>query len=167
MRVLAIDPGPERSGMVLFDGAKIEAKNSEYNNEELVDAFGIMLSLSEVLIIEKVECYGMAVGASVFDTVFWTGRFCQAWPGEFVRIGRKAVKIHLCGSMRAKDTNIRQALIDRFPATGGGKRPWQGTKKQPGPLYGVKSHCWAALALAVTYAEQRQQEIEQTGGGKG
>jgi len=55
---------------------------------------------------------------------------------------RKEVKIYLCGSMKAKDPNIRQALIDRLGDPG--------TKKNPGPTYGVKSHAWSALAVAVT-----------------
>jgi hypothetical protein len=36
---------------------------------------------------------------------------------------------------------VRQALIDRLGL--------QGTKKAPGPTYGIKSHEWAALAVAV------------------
>ena len=65
-------------------------------------------------------------------------------------IYRKDVKLHLCGSPRAKDSNIRQALIDRF---GPGKEKAIGLKKTPGPLYGVKSHVWAALAVAVTHLD--------------
>jgi hypothetical protein len=42
--------------------------------------------------------------------------------------------------MRAKDANIRQALIDKLGAVG--------TKKAPGPLYGISGHLWAALAVA-------------------
>ena len=57
----------------------------------------------------------------------------------------------LCGTPRAKDTNIRQRVIDIFPATGGGKTPQIGTKKEPGPLYGVTSHCISALAVGLTY----------------
>jgi hypothetical protein len=36
---------------------------------------------------------------------------------------------------------VRQALIDRLGP--------QGTKKNPGPTYGMRSHLWAALAVAV------------------
>ena len=64
---------------------------------------------------------------------------------------REDVKLHLCGSPRAKDANIRQALIDRW----GGKAEAVGTVKKPGPLYGVKSHAWSALAVAVTALETR------------
>jgi len=67
--------------------------------------------------------------------------------------------MHLCKNNRAKDANIRQALLDRFPATGGGKAPQIGTKKQPGPLYGVTSHLWSALAVAVTWADTQPGDI--------
>jgi hypothetical protein len=62
------------------------------------------------------------------------------------------VKMHLCGNTRAKDGNIRQALLDRF---GPGKAIACGTKKQPGPLYGVSKDVWQALALAVTWSDQQ------------
>lgn len=42
---------------------------------------------------------------------------------------------------------MRQALIDRFGAPS--------TKKAPGLLYGVSSHMWAALALAVCAHDRR------------
>jgi len=47
----------------------------------------------------------------------------------------------LCGSVRAKDSNIRQALIDRVGP--------QGKKHSPGPTYGLAKHDWAALAIAI------------------
>jgi len=94
-----------------------------------------------------VASYGMPVGKEVFETCVWIGRFMQVWhdPDAVRLIYRRDVKLHLCGSARAKDGNIRQALIDKLGP--------QGTKKAPGPTYGVKSHAWAALALAVTAAE--------------
>jgi len=58
------------------------------------------------------------------------------------------VKLHLCGSARAKDTNIRQALIDRY-----GGSAAIGKKAAPGPLYGVSKDVWSALAVAVTAAD--------------
>ena len=111
---------------------------------------------NNIIVIEKVESYGMAVGADVFDTCVEIGRFIQAaegHPGRVHLIGRKAVKLALCNSMRAKATHLRQAIIDRYPATGGGKTPQVGTKKLPGPLYGVKSHAWSALALGLAWRD--------------
>ena len=66
-------------------------------------------------------------------------------PDEVRRVFRMAVKMHLCHSAKAKDANIRQALIDRLGPPG--------TKKAPGPTYGVTSHAWPALAIAVTVAD--------------
>jgi hypothetical protein len=60
---------------------------------------------------------------------------------------RATVKAHLCRSAKAKDSNVRQALIDLF----GGKENAIGTKKTPGPLYGISGDVWAALAVAVTW----------------
>jgi len=33
----------------------------------------------------------------------------------------------------------------------------QGTKAKPGPTYGIKSHSWAALAVAVFAAQQKEK----------
>jgi len=99
--------------------------------------------------LEAIESYGMAVGREVFETVFWTGRLFEAATrrGATVsRLPRKTIKIHLCGSARAQDSNIRVALCDRF----GGSERAKGTKNSPGPLFGIKSHERAALALGVT-----------------
>ena len=104
------------------------------------------------LALEMIACYGMAVGKETFDTCLWIGRFIQAWGGkDFTLIYRKDVKLHLCQSMRAKDANVRQALLDKF----GGKEKAIGCKAQPGPLYGISSHLWAALAVLITYQETK------------
>jgi hypothetical protein len=57
-------------------------------------------------------------------------------------VERREVKLHLCGQARAKDSNIIQALKDRF----GDK----GTKNKPGLTYGMRKDLWQAFALAVT-----------------
>jgi hypothetical protein len=59
------------------------------------------------------------------------------------------VKLHLCGSSRAKDPNVRTALLDRFGGAGA-----KGTKAAPGPLYGIAADLWSALAIAVTWTDQ-------------
>jgi len=99
-----------------------------------------------------IASYGMPVGATIFETCFWIGRFREAWRGPCVRLTRNRVKQHICHSARAKDSNIRQALIDRY---GPGKERAIGRKAMPGPLYGVKSDLWAALAVGLTFLDQR------------
>ena len=93
----------------------------------------------------------MPVGAEVFETVRWSGRFEEALhPTPVVQLTRKTIVVHLCGSARAKDPNVRRVLMDRF-----GGDAAKGTKARPGPLYGIHADLWAALAVAVTYAETR------------
>jgi len=154
MIIMAIDPGNERSAWVLYDSEdqKIKGCGIEPNSERLRRLQYNMGA--DVLAMEMVACYGMGVGQSVFETCVWIGRFIQKWPGAWRYIYRLDVKMALCHDSRAKDANIRQAIIDRFPATGGGKCPQIGTKAKPGPLYGVSKDMWAALAVALTAAEK-------------
>jgi hypothetical protein len=101
--------------------------------------------------IEMIACYGMPVGAEVFETCIWIGRFIERWGSHAFYIYRKDVKLHLCGQARAKDANVRQALIDRY---GSSQKKAIGTKKAPGPLYGISSHVWSALGVAITLEHQ-------------
>jgi Holliday junction resolvasome RuvABC endonuclease subunit len=106
---------------------------------------------ADLFAVEQIEARGMAVSQATLDTAMFVGMFVQARkPGETALVKRREVKSFLCGSQKAKDANIRQAIIDMYPATGGGATPQIGTKSQPGPLYGLKSHCWAAMAVALT-----------------
>lgn len=143
--ILAIDPGTEQSGFCVYSAGRVVESGVEANAELLAGLPPI--THVNTLAIEMVASYGMPVGREVFETVRWIGRFQQAWRDpEAVRlIYRRDVKLHLCGSMKAKDANVWQALIDKLGPVG--------TKACPGPLYGVKSHARSALAVAVTAAE--------------
>ena len=104
--------------------------------------------------IEMIASYGMAVGKSVFETCVWIGRFIQALENNYYNdslkfIYRKDEKMNLCHSMKAKDSNIVQALIDRFAPNTPNKG--KGTKKEPGWFYGFKKDIWQAYAVGVTY----------------
>lgn len=155
--LLAIDPGTTQSGWCAFDGEVVTASGVMPNDEllEFVKRSHWQIN-GYSMALEMVASYGMAVGKEVFETVRWIGRFQQAWyePEAVKLVYRKDVKLHLCGTTKAKDANIRQAIIDLFPATGGGKTPQIGTKGQPGPLYGVSSHAWPALGVALTVMEK-------------
>jgi len=154
VNVLAIDPGYEQSAFVLFDGARILEHAIEPNEVLLsrLSSGAWRLGQIDAIVLEQIESFGMAVGREVFETVFWTGRFyqCALYKTRRIeRMPRRAVKVHLCQSARAQDSNIRVALLDRF-----GGSAAIGKKKTPGPLFGIKSHEWAALAIAVTWHDQ-------------
>lgn len=145
--ILALDPGTRESGWVLFDGSRV-AYSGVQRNEDVLAMIAGWKDPSTRMATEVFQAMGMAVGAEVFETCIWIGRFVQAWhaPDEVIRLKRTQVKLLLCGSTRAKDANVRQAVIDAVGEPG--------TKKAPGPTYGVKSHAWSALAVAVTAQAQ-------------
>lgn len=158
--LLAIDPGTTHSALVILNEAGMPANLFLGKNESLISllrapppGWPFPLTRATPLAIERVESYGMPVGEEVFETCRWAGRFHEAWAArcwgasEIFHVPRRAVKLHLCGSARARDSNIRAALIDRY---GPGRRAAMGLKASPGPLYGVKQDLWAALAVAVT-----------------
>jgi hypothetical protein len=163
--VVGIDPGPKDSAFCMFNRTAqiVEAKDF-LPNIELIHRLTAGLCYNKYVAIESVACFGMPVGASVFETCYWIGRFIQAASYHNIAVGnecdvepalvpRMNVKVHLCGQARAKDANVRQALIDRFGP--------QGTKKNPGVLYKVSGHIWSALAVAVTYSDLLQNQAKE------
>lgn len=155
MSILAIDPGSEKSAWVLFEGWLPKRFGIEENELVVCDVLPRFKRAGRVLAIESMHAMGMPQSQDVLDTQFWAGRFAQAWGESFLKILRREVKLHMCANSRAKDANIRQAVIDRFPPTGDGKTGQIGTKKQPGPLYGVSKDVWSALAIAITCLETK------------
>jgi hypothetical protein len=159
MTLVAIDPGPEESAYVIFRGSPDEERVCLHGimaNSELLDCLenDAMFRSCGTLAIEGIACYGMPVGKETFDTCIWIGRYLQAFgPEATTLVYRSEVKLHLCQSMRAKDPMVRQALLDRF---GPGKQKAIGTKKERGPLYGIASHEWSALAVAVTWWDTKR-----------
>ena len=154
MIVLGIDPGHEHSAWVAYETDSRSIIKLGINDNATVR---MMLKadrkLGWVMAIEMVGCYGMAVGREVFETCVAIGRFEQCWEGgEHDRILRQTIKAHLCNSTKANDSNIRRALMDR----------WGGdlSVKKGGPLAGIKTHLWAALACAVAWAELKGKNFE-------
>lgn len=153
MKILAIDPGSKESAWLLFDSeGGIINDYGFLENDLILKKIDQEIPLgiapfrdNTVLAIESLEGFGMTAGQEIFDTCWWSGRFCQAFRGPFRRLGRKAIKINICGHSTAKDKDIREALIHRFGDPG--------KKSAPGKLYGIAGHCWSALAVAVTFSD--------------
>lgn len=148
--ILAIDPGDRFSAFVLYDSKPHDFGRIE--NETLLERLPHYRIAADTMAVEMIASYGMPVGREVFETCVFIGRLVQAWRamnGLYSLVYRKDVKLHLCGQPRAKDGNIRQALIDRY----GGKEKAIGKKASPGVLYGVSADVWSALAIAVTYSD--------------
>ena len=154
MVLFGIDPGTVESGYVVFNSENMEVVDSGViGNEELLHLSA--WDNADIICIEMVASYGQAVGKTTFETVLWIGRFVQTavYKDKEYKLlyKKKDTNPTLCFSSYVKDTHIRQAILDMFPATGGGSVPQKGTKAQPGPLYGVSSHAFSALAVALTY----------------
>lgn len=153
--IIGIDPGTVESAYVQLRNGKIH-DHAKVENRHLLDVIS-SLDLpyhwgdgGRMIAIEFLQSFGMPVGKEVFETAYLIGRIQQCAIDrkvEVLPVYRKQVVLHHCGSPRAKDANIRQAMLDRWGP--------QGTKKTPGPTYGIKADVWSALAIA-SYALDQQ-----------
>ncbi len=139
--ILAIDPGNIESAYVFLDHRLVPKSFGIEKNEDVLNI--IKKHYAEHFAIEMIASYGMPVGKEVFETCVWIGKFSEASNINPTYIYRNEVTLNLCQSVRAKDGNVRQALIDRFGVVG--------TKKNPGWFYGFKADIWQAYAVGVTY----------------
>lgn len=163
MMVVGIDPGYKQSALVAFDGSKV-CQNLICDNETMLNNLEDLKTEAGpnkwVLVLEQMQMFRSAfgVGVEVFDSVFWAGRFAQVWhPRRFEQIIRAKVRAHLQAT-KGGDAAVRQGLINRFGAY---KDVAIGSKAKPGPLHGIKSHEWSALALAVTWWDQHATQPEE------
>ena len=161
MKILAIDPGNTTSGYALMDGYT-PTRFGCADNDYLLELLGSGSLGVEAVIIEMVASYGMSVGAEVFETCVWIGRFWQAASehSKVDRVYRIEEKTAICHDSRAKDPNIRQALIDRFAQHD--FKNGKGTKKNPDFFYGFSKDMWAAFAVGVTWLDKQKERDHGT-----
>ena len=163
MIVFAIDPGNEQSAWCLMND-KYELlgfgkqENREVMNVLLSKLSDGSISSSDCIAIERVASYGMPVGREVFETCEWIGRFSQEAEkkANVNYIYRRDEKLYLCFDSKAKDANIRAALIERFAKHD--LKNGRGTKANPDYFYGVKADIWAAIAVATVFLDMRQEK---------
>lgn len=153
--ILALDPGNTQTGYAVLEMPEFRLiKFGKADNTSLLTlvANSDILYDVDAVAIEMIDSFGMAVGREVFETCVWIGRFHQASDHPNTHyVYRKEEKEILCGSLRAKDANIRRALIDRYARHD--LKNGKGTKGNPDVFYGVSKDVWAAIAVGVTYYE--------------
>ena len=160
--IWAIDPGNIDSGFAILDAeTRAPLFAEKLPNEELREMLWrtydapVGDTICTKVVIEMIASYGMAVGRDVFETCVWIGRFQEALLATHVPVDlvfRREVKLHHCHATKAKDSNVIQALVDRFAP--GAKNYGKGTKASPGFFYGFKKDVWQAYALGVYEADR-------------
>lgn len=157
--ILAFDPGNEYTAYCLIDDDRRPVEFGKVSNKDaLVYVYHHAGDTRiEAVVIEMVASYGMAVGKSVFETCVMIGRLTEAaemsyFPVDYIyRIEEKTT---ICHDSKAKDSNIRQALIDRFAQHD--LKNGKGTKKNPDWFYGFAKDEWAAYAVGTTWLDKKQ-----------
>lgn len=156
--MFAIDPGNEQSAWCIMNEKYELLHFNKQLNKDVMDVLLNTLPIIDVVVIERVASYGLPVGREVFETCEWIGRYAQEAEKEtnVYYIYRKDEKLYLCGEMRAKDANIRAALIERFAKHD--LKNGRGTKSNPDFFYGVKADIWSSIAIAVTYLDIQKEK---------
>ncbi len=155
--IFAIDPGNTESAYARIEMPEFRLLEfGKVTNEELLAIIEHIPWNAFDFAIEMVASYGMPVGKDVFETCVWIGRFIQAAGTKHHFVYRKDEKLCLCFDSRAKDSNIRQALIDRYAKFD--FKNGKGTKKNPDTFYGVAKDMWQAIAVGVTHYERKDDD---------
>ena len=154
--LLAIDPGDEYSAFVFMDMETYKPLYFAKEKNEDTTAVNV-----KHVACEMIAFYGMGVGAHVFWTCVVIGKFITLLEQAGCKVDyiyRKDEKMNICKSMKAKDSNIRIALVDRFAQFD--KKTGKGTKKNPDWFYGFSADCWQAYAVGTTWIDIQKGKYE-------
>ncbi len=145
--IFALDPGNRKSGYVVVagEGRKVIEAGVE-ENRALLDRLETMTAELSVLAYEEVVLYGTKF-REVADTAVASGMFIDRFL-RFCHGGRvwgqpaQQVRLSVCGSVYAKDPDVRRELIQYY---------------QHNPLpKSVRTHAWSALAVAHAYLNEQE-----------
>lgn len=150
MKIFAIDPGSEESGYAMIELPEFRILYfGKKDNGSLMNKLPYLAADADIVAIEMVASYGMPVGKDVFETCVWVGKFEYILRDKQIRrIYRADEKMEICYDSRAKDSNIKQALVNRYAKHD--FKSGKGTKKNPDTFYGVAKDVWQAIAVGVT-----------------
>ena len=125
-----------------------------FTNDYLLEVLAVLAYEVDCIAIEKPSYIMAGIHPKpMINTLIWTGRFEQrirenvdtirhpSFALDIRYYGRSAIKGQIGGR---KDAEVNKNLRLRY-----------GEAKKGKPLYGVKSHIWAALAIACAISENR------------
>lgn len=150
--LLSIDPGNVESAYCLihkktnYPILKEKVMNAVLHDR--IQQYSINYNIVEVA-IEMVACYGMAAGQSLFDTCLEIGRIVEKCRQANIKAKnihlhtRIACKMTITHMASAKDSNIRQALMDSYGEVG--------TNNNRGWFYGFANDIWASYCVGIAH----------------
>lgn len=96
MILLAIDPGSQKSGFVVYDTIKDDViEFGKEDNNKFISRYPELAKQQKMLVlIERPDFASNGIGREVLDMAIWCGRFIQAFPNN-VTYGRKFLKTEL------------------------------------------------------------------------
>ena len=155
--ILAIDPGPVTSGVVWYLRHTRTVMRSEPKmlNEDVRAALRLLRGSPVLVAVERVRTHGRGTpgggaGGDVLRTAEESADFRRTAlesGHHVVWLSRRDVLGALGGlPSKGSDAAVRRYCIDVHASS---DREALGTKAAPGPLYGVTSHAWQALGLAL------------------
>lgn len=179
--IFALDPGNTHTAFVVYNTTtKTPEEFDKVPNSQIFDRIGTHYTVQSPVVCEFPYPRGQGVSWQTLDTCEVAGMFhyhARTLGLLFIKMNRHDIKKHLCpGKPRAKDKDVRQALIYRYggeSCIAGGKcgackgkgASGRGNAKtvcfsctgtgeaKKGILHGMSADCWQALAVAVTYGD--------------
>lgn len=157
--ILALDVGTTETGYCKIEEiTRLPIEFDKISNKDLLHKMisTDFLKNIGVVVYEKFVSYGAVVGSTTLESVQWNGRFIQAVKDidptiKIYNVSRIEERKYICNSMRAGDTEVKHALIERFAVHD--KKLGKGTKKYPDFFYGFAKDMWSAYAVGTVYLD--------------
>lgn len=160
--IIGIDPGPLTSGLVVYH----QPEGAVHGRVVLSNARACLLDIRAQLTTYALQAHHEGAelhvviertqagppSTAVVRTTEVVGRLmemCEVRALAYWLYYRRQVLQALgCATKGNKDSLVRTALLE---VHGGFRQVAIGTKRSPGPLYGVSSHAWQALGVVLAH----------------
>lgn len=142
MRILAIDPGPEKSGVVLIDVYSESLLSYWYIENTIIPDNEIGIDY-EYVVFEKPMAHKKKLSTALRNTIYWYGRLYERFHihTDILSYSCQEIRRHFGNGFLLQEKEVNQILKERFPVE---------FKKLKGP------HLKDAFALAVYVMDKKE-----------